>query len=97
MATYIALMNWTDQGIKAGKKTVDRSRDTIRIVESLGGTVQATYWTLGAYDVVLLIDAPDDEALTAMLMTLGASGNLRSQTLRAFTADDMTRILEKMA
>jgi uncharacterized protein with GYD domain len=97
VATYIALMNWTDRGVEAGKNTVERSRETIRIVESLGGNVQATYWTLGAYDVVLVIDAPDDEALAAMLMTLGASGNLRSQTLRAFTADDMTRILDTMS
>ena len=66
------------------------------LAKKFGSTVTATYWTIGHYDVVAMIDAPDDQAVTGLLLSLGAAGNVRTQTLRAFSADQMGQILAKM-
>ena len=97
MAKYVILMNWTDQGVKTAKDTVNRYHDASKLVESMGGKIESIYWTSGGYDLVTTVSAPNDETLAAILLTLGASGNLRTQTLRAFTESDMTTILGKLA
>src|SRR5262245_29109744 len=96
MAKYVVLMNWTDQGVKTAKDTVKRSRDAANVFKQMGGKLEQVYWTTGGYDLVAIVSAPDDETLAAVLLSLAGAGNLRTHTLRAFTADDVTGILAKM-
>ena len=84
MAKYVVLMNWTDQGVKAAKDTVNRYHQSKALVENMGGKVETILWTVGGYDLVVVTEAPDDETLSAILLTLAGAGNLRTQTLRAF-------------
>ena len=96
MAIYIVLVNFTDQGIRNVKDTTKRA-DVIReMAKKFGVTAKEFYWTLGSYDVVELFDAPDDASMAALLASLGALGNIRTQTLRAFSQADMNGILAKL-
>lgn len=97
MPTFVSLIHWTEQGAKNAKQTVERARQTEQLAEQLGGKVTTIFWTLGAYDVVLVAEAPDDETMTAIAVALGALGNVRTETLRAFSADEFQRILEKVS
>ena len=95
MATYIVLGQFTDQGIRNAKDSPKRADALREMAKKAGATVKDVYWTLGQYDVVTTIDAPDDATLTALLLSVGALGNVRTQALRAFSADEMGRILKK--
>jgi uncharacterized protein with GYD domain len=97
MPTFIGLINWTDQGIKSYKETVDRAARAEEIAQTVGGRVVDIYWTLGEHDIVVIFEAPDDETATAFLLATGSQGNIRTKTLRAFDRDEMQRILEKTA
>lgn len=97
MPTYIMLANFTDQGIRNIKDTTKRSDVFKELARSFGVTVKDVYWTLGRYDIAALIDAPDDAIVTALGLTLGKSGNVRTQTLRAFSQTEMGAILGKVA
>lgn len=96
MATYVVLATFTDQGIRNVKQTTERAEAARAMAQKLGVTMREIYWTLGQYDLVTIIDAPDEAALTAFGLSLGSAGNVRSQTLRAFNKDEMGRILAKM-
>jgi uncharacterized protein with GYD domain len=96
MPTYVTLMKWTEQGVKDVKATVDRSEQARQAIEQMGGHMPTIFWTQGAYDLVAITDFPDEETATAFLLTLAKMGNLRGETLRAFSAEEMRRILEKV-
>lgn len=96
MPTYISLMNWTEQGIKGYKSTVERAAAAEEAMAKVGMKMTAIYWTQGEFDVVAITEAPDEETATAFLLALGAEGNLRSSSLRAFDRDEMTRIVGKL-
>jgi len=96
MATYILLVNFTDQGIRTVKDTTKRAAAFQEMSKQLGVTVKDMYWTLGSYDLVITLDAPDTATITAVGLTLGAAGNIRTQTLTAFSATEMGGILDKM-
>ncbi len=96
MPTYVTLMKWTEQGIKDVKSTVDRSEQARQAIEHMGGRMSTLYWTQGSYDLVAITDFPDEETATAFMLSIGKLGNLRSETLRAFSADEMRRILDKV-
>jgi uncharacterized protein with GYD domain len=96
MPTYISLINWTDQGIRAGKETLDRASAAAAAAESMGGKLKDIYWTVGEYDIVTVAEFPDDATGTAFLLALGSQGNIRSNTLRAFNRDEVAQILEKV-
>jgi uncharacterized protein with GYD domain len=93
MPKYIALTSWTDQGVKTARDTVTRYKDAAKAAERMGCTLDDVYWTTGGYDLVVIASAPDDETLAAFLLALAAGGNLRTHTLRAFTTEDMTRVI----
>jgi len=93
MATYIMLLNWTDQGVRTAKDTVDRARAFREASKAMGATIGTLHWTLGAYDLVTSFDAPDDETATRLGLALGALGNVRSTTMRAFGESEMERIV----
>lgn len=97
MATYIVLANFTDQGIRNIKDTTKRADAFKELAKSLGATMKDVYWTLGQYDVAAIVEAPDDAIVTALGLTLGKAGNVRTQTLRAFSRADMDTILGKVA
>lgn len=94
MAKYIALLNWTDQGIRGAKQTVERARAARQGFEALGVKLTDIWWTVGPYDLVCVMEAADDEAVTRAGLALGMLGNVRSTTLRAFEEGDMERILK---
>jgi uncharacterized protein with GYD domain len=95
MPSYVTLMNWTDQGIKTFKSSVERYEAADAAFAQANITTKEIYWTVGAYDLVSIVEAPDDETLAAAQLALGAQGNIRTTTLRAFSADEMTGIIAK--
>jgi uncharacterized protein with GYD domain len=95
MAHYIMLGNFTDQGIKSVKETVKRADAFKAMAAKAGVTVHDIYWTLGAFDIVSHAEG-SEEAMTALGLTLGGLGNIRTQTLRAFDAKEMASIIAKM-
>ena len=96
MPTYVALMNWTDQGMRTVGDTVHRREQAAALAEQPGAKVEQFYWTVGPYDIVSILQAPDDESATAMLLELGSGGNLRTTTLRAYDRDEMSGILQRL-
>lgn len=96
MATYIVLVNLTDQGIRNVKQTTERAKAVTAAAQRLGIKVNDIYWTMGMYDVVLVADAPNDEAITAWTLGAGSLGSIRTQTMRAFSADELNKILAKI-
>jgi uncharacterized protein with GYD domain len=93
MATFITTMHFTEQGIKAVRDTCDRAAALKATARKMGVKVTGLYWTLGAFDGVIVCEAPDEETLTAALLHLGSLGNMRTQTARAFDAAQMQKIL----
>ena len=96
MPTYVALMNWTDQGARTVGDTVHRREQADALAEKHGAKVEQVYWTVGPYDIVTILEAPDDESATAVMLELGTAGNLRTTTLRAYDRDDMSSILHRL-
>lgn len=97
MPTYVMLLNWTDQGIRNYKDTPSRADAFSAAAEKLKAKILHIYWTVGPYDLVAVVEAPDDETITAALLQLGGVGNVRSTTLRAFGREEMDRIIGKAA
>jgi uncharacterized protein with GYD domain len=92
MATYISLVNFTDQGIRSIKESPDRVTAFRSMAEKMGVSVKAVYYTVGQYDLVIVAEG-SDEAVTAALLKVGSLGNARSQTLRGFSVDEMKKII----
>ncbi|MDI2125024.1 GYD domain-containing protein [Yinghuangia seranimata] len=97
MPVYITLLNWTEQGIRAYKDSPARAQAFAGALTKAGGSLVDVYWTVGPYDLVCIVEASDDESLVAALLEVGALGNVRSTTMRAFATDDMERIIAKNA
>lgn len=96
MATYISLCNFTDQGIRDIKNTMKRADAVKEAAGKFGAKMTQLYWTLGKHDIVAIIEAPNDESATAFGLAIGSAGNVRTQTLRAFTRDEMSGIVGKL-
>lgn len=96
MATYVVLANFTDQGIRTIKSTVQRAGQVAEMARTFGCEMKDVFWTLGAFDVITIIEAPDEKSLTAFGFALGSAGNIRTQTLRAFRKDEVGAIIGKM-
>ena len=97
MATYIALLQFTDQGIRNIKDTTKRAAAATDAAAKMGVKFTELFWTLGQYDLAIVAEAPDDETMTALMLKLGSLGNVKSQTIRAFRAKEMEAILKKAA
>ncbi len=95
MATFIVLLNFTDQGIRNVKESPDRYEKFRTMAEKQGVTVNNVYWTVGHYDIVVVLEG-SDEAVTTVLLKLGSLGNVRSETLRSFSAEEMKGIVSKL-
>ena len=96
MPTYVVLMNWTDQGVRTAKETVQRREQADALAEKHGARIEQVYWTMGHYDIVTILEAPDDESATAFLLDLGSQGNLRTTTLRAYDREQMSGIIQRL-
>src|ERR1700739_611895 len=97
MAIYVMLTKFTDQGIRSVKDSPKRAEAFREAAKKLGVTAKDILWTQGRYDIVAILEAPDDHSLSALVFGLGALGNVRTETLRSFSAADMQAILTKMA
>ena len=93
MATFITNIKFTQQGIKGIDETTKRAAALKAAGKKIGVKVTDIYWTLGDHDGVLIFESPDDETATALLLHLGAAGNVHTTTMRAFTAAEMDKIL----
>jgi uncharacterized protein with GYD domain len=96
MPTYVSLVRYTDQGVKTFKDLKSRLDDTRRAGESLGATLKGFYLTMGQYDAVVITEAPDDATVAKLALGAAGRGNVRTETLRAFTEDEAMRIAEEL-
>jgi uncharacterized protein with GYD domain len=94
MPTYVWLVKWTDQGIRNVKETTKRAKSFKEMAEKNKVKVREILWTMGRYDLVLLIDAPDDETISRLTLGLGMSGNVKTETLKSFSAQEIDQILK---
>ena len=97
MATFITTIKFTEKGIKAVGETTKRAEAFKAAAKKVGAKVSDIYWTLGEFDGVVVLDAPDDETAAAALLHLGISGNVHTTTARAFNAAEMAQILAKVS
>ena len=97
MANYMVLGKFTNQGIRNVKDTVKRAAAIKELAASLGIAVKENYWFLGEFDVGFIADAPDEASITALGLSVGALGNVTTQTLRAFSSEEISRILGQVA
>ena len=95
MPTYVSLLNWTEQGVKNFKDSVDRYESAREALGKIGLQFRDTYWTLGPYDIVTIGEAADDEAASAAVLALAGQGNVRSVSMRAFNSEEMRRVIER--
>lgn len=96
MPTYIVLGNYTDQGIRGIKDSVKRTENVKQLAKQAGATLKDTFWTLGQFDLVAIFEAPDDATMTAVGLSIAGRGNVRTQTLRAFSATEIQTVLGKV-
>ena len=96
MAMYVSLIKFTDQGIRNIKDTLKRTEAAMAEAEKMGMKIVDQFWTMGAYDVVVLLDAPDGTTMTAFVLKAGSLGNVKTQTMRAFRREEMEGILAKI-
>jgi uncharacterized protein with GYD domain len=96
MATFVTLIKFTDQGIRNAKDTVQRARSFRADVERRGGKLVSIYWTQGRFDIVATVETPDDQTAMAALLAVAGLGNVRTETLHAFTETEMESILQQV-
>jgi uncharacterized protein with GYD domain len=96
MATFITSVKFTQQGVKDIDHTTKRAAIFKSEAKKLGAKVKEIYWTLGDYDGLLILEAPNEETATAVILHLGAMGNVHTSTRRAFTASEMDEIITKV-
>jgi uncharacterized protein with GYD domain len=96
MSFYIILWSYTDQGIKNVRESPKRVNIFKSKLENVGGKLIETYYTFGKYDGVSIVEAPNDEALRSSLLSIGSQGNARTVTLKAFTYENTSKIMENI-
>ncbi len=96
MLRYIVLVDWTEQGVQAVDQTVDRLEKGSALGESFGCKLEHAWWTQGSHDMVIVIVAPDEQAMAAYALAVTRLGNLRMTTLRAWNADEMREIVGRL-
>ena len=96
MPSYVCLIQFSDQGIRNIQDTVKRGDAAMAAAQKMGMKIVEEYWTMGAYDGVVIIEAPDDETMSAFILKVGSLGNVKAQTLRAFRRNEMEGILAKI-
>lgn len=93
MPSFIALLTWTDQGARAAKDTVKRYDNAVGVAQKMGVSIRNTWWTMGAYDAVVVLEAPDEATASRFAISISSQGNVRTLTMRAYTKEEMTKIV----
>ncbi|MEJ6000432.1 GYD domain-containing protein [Paucibacter soli] len=96
MASYTVLANFTDQGVKSLKETTHRAEAVEALGRKMGVTVKSIQWAFGSYDLVCQFEAADDQTIAAFGAAIAMQGNVRTQTIRTFSRDEMNAILLKL-
>ena len=96
MFTYISLLNFTDKGIQTVKDSPKRAAAAKEAGKKLGVNMREVYWTMGEYDLVCVLEADTEAAITAFNLAIAQQGNVRSKSLRAFSASEMETVLAKL-
>lgn len=96
MATFIFLTRWTDQGLQHTRNSVERAQSAVDRMEKMGVKIFETYWTVGEYDLVMVAECPDLETAHAVSLDFASRGNIRATALRAFDAQEMAAVLERL-
>lgn len=96
MVTFISLCTFTDQGIRTVKESTKRADMVMEAASKFGSKMTHLYWTQGQYDLISIIEAPDDASAAAFGLAIASAGNVRMQTLRAFNRNEMNSILGKL-
>ncbi len=96
MPTYVVLVNWTDQGIRAVKKSPQRLDATRKAIEAAGGKMLGFYLTMGRYDEILIVEGPSDAVAATLALSAGSEGNVRTETLKAFPEAEYRNIIAKI-
>jgi len=96
MSTYLIMSRWTQQGMQSVKDSPARLEAAKQAAKALGGEIKAFYLVMGQYDFVVITEAPNDEAVARLLLAIGAQGNVRTETLRAFTEDEYRKIIASL-
>ena len=96
MVTYVLLINWTEHGIKNVKDTVKRAEDVRKLSERMGGRLTSLYWTQGRHDLVGLLEAPDEDTANAIALAAAMGGSVRTEMLRAYSDEEMRKVLDKL-
>jgi len=96
MPTFISFVSWTDQGIRNIKQAPDRLKDVRALMESMGGRITQAYLTSGANDMVVIIDVPNGDVMAKFALTVGAQGNVRTQTVRAWPEAEMEKFIAEI-
>jgi uncharacterized protein with GYD domain len=94
MPAYIVLVNFTEQGVRDAKNSVKRLKEVEKAMEAANGRKIGAWWTLGPYDMVLVAEGPDDETATRLAIATSMQGNVRTMTMRAFSEEEMERIVQ---
>jgi uncharacterized protein with GYD domain len=97
MATYLLLCNWTEQGLRNIKEAPERRRRATQLAEQLGCKLIGVFMTMGPYDLAIRVEAPDDETLARLALSIAGQGNLRTTTLKAFPAEEFERIIGSLS
>lgn len=95
MATYISLINFTDQGIRSVKDSPARAEAAKALAAKLGVTMKSMYYTIGSHDMVVTVEG-SDEAVTSFLLKTGSLGNVKTNTMRAYTVEEFARAVGNM-
>ncbi len=96
MTTFISFVNWTDQGIKNVKEAPNRLEAARAALKGVGGEIKDVYITNGRYDIVVIADAPDGDAMATFALAIGAQGNVRTETVRGFTEGEFQKIVSNL-
>jgi uncharacterized protein with GYD domain len=96
MSTYIMLSKWTDQGIRHIKDSPDRLEAARQLCRQHGAEITAFYMTIGTYDMVVVIDAPNDDEFASLAISIAKGGNIRTETLKAFDEDQYRKIIKSI-
>jgi uncharacterized protein with GYD domain len=97
MPRYVILINWTEEGARSVTETTQRAEQVTQMIAQMGGRVETLLWTQGRYDLIGIIEAPDEETAAAIGLRAGMAGAVRTESLRAYDAEEMGRILAKLS
>jgi uncharacterized protein with GYD domain len=96
LPTYVALLTWTDQGVRNAKDTIKRYDAAMSVAQKLGVSIRNTWWTMGTYDAITVLEAPDEASASRFAIAISGQGNVRTLTMRAYTKEEMAKIVSSL-